>query len=243
MKEIFVFDVDGTLTPPRQKIVDEFARFFDQFATRNPVFLVSGSDLNKLKEQLPDDIFQYSEGIFTCSGAEFWSKGKLIYRRNHRFQSLLLEYLQRYVSHSPYRHKCGNHIEERPGMLNVSVVGRNAPVASRAAYHKWDNSHGERSDLVQCILRKFPNYEASASGEISVDIVPAGWNKSVALAEILKIHPNSAVTFFGDKMCEGGNDKPLADAISASPHHQAIPVKSFRDTWRYLCQLENTVAA
>ena len=43
----FIFDVDGTLTPARKQIDGEFLPFFSEFAARNDVYLVTGSDRDK----------------------------------------------------------------------------------------------------------------------------------------------------------------------------------------------------
>lgn len=47
-KEIYVFDMDGTLTPSRQPMEKEFAKWFKKFIDRNDAYLVTGSDLEKL---------------------------------------------------------------------------------------------------------------------------------------------------------------------------------------------------
>jgi len=44
MKTHYIFDVDGTLTPSRQKMDEDFSRFFLHFCTMNSVYLVTGSD-------------------------------------------------------------------------------------------------------------------------------------------------------------------------------------------------------
>ena len=48
MQKIFAFDVDGTLTNPRQPIETGFGFFFREFALANTVYLISGSDRPKL---------------------------------------------------------------------------------------------------------------------------------------------------------------------------------------------------
>ena len=45
----FLFDVDGTLTEPRQRMTEEFALFFSDWMEGKDVFLVSGSDFPKIK--------------------------------------------------------------------------------------------------------------------------------------------------------------------------------------------------
>ncbi|MDR2252151.1 MAG: hypothetical protein LBD98_04985 [Endomicrobium sp.] len=51
-KEIYVFDMDGTLTPSRQPMQKEFAKWFKKFIARNDVYLVTGSDIGKIKSQI-----------------------------------------------------------------------------------------------------------------------------------------------------------------------------------------------
>ena len=50
--KIFMFDVDGT-TPPRQKMTSKFENLFEKFVDQERVFLVSGSDIAKIRQQVP----------------------------------------------------------------------------------------------------------------------------------------------------------------------------------------------
>ena len=47
----FIFDVDGTLTPSRKKIVHEFWAPFLIFCRKHDVYLVTGSDRKKTLDQ------------------------------------------------------------------------------------------------------------------------------------------------------------------------------------------------
>ncbi|MEM8750273.1 MAG: hypothetical protein AAGF28_08215 [Pseudomonadota bacterium] len=243
MKQVFAFDVDGTLTAPRQPIDKDFESSFRCFLRSNTVFLITGSDRGKISEQLPEDLMAMCEGLFTCSGAELWRGSDLVYRKRHSFPGRLIEAAEHFIDNSPYPVRCGNHIEPRPGMLNISVVGRNASLEQRRAYHDWERTQQERSMFVASLLAEFPAYEASTGGEISIDIVPRGWTKAVARAEIEKRVPGCAITFFGDKMDTNGNDKPLADELEKFRQHRAIPVKTYKDTWEVLRSIESANAA
>ena len=68
----FLFDVDGTLTDARQPMESEFVDFFESWMNGKNVYLVSGSDLPKIKEQVPNNILEKCQGIFTCMGNRFW---------------------------------------------------------------------------------------------------------------------------------------------------------------------------
>jgi len=235
MKQAYVFDVDGTLTAPRQPIEPVFAKFFLEFARSRPVYLVSGSDLPKLREQLPQEILDACRAVFTCSGAECWEADELVYRRTHQFAPALVSACENFVSQSRYPEKVGKHLEYRTGMLNISAVGRNASVSQRHAYFEWDRRMEERARFVELInISKFP-YEASAGGEISIDIVPRGWNKSVVFKQILDDDPSHAVMFFGDRIGQGGNDRPLAKALwAAGDPHRVLPVEAWTETFQAL---------
>ena len=71
MDRIFIFDVDGTLTPSRLPMTKEFQKFFKQWIKKNKFYLVTGSDLPKLQEQMCYFDIE-AEGIFTCCGNQFW---------------------------------------------------------------------------------------------------------------------------------------------------------------------------
>ena len=47
MKNIYIFDVDGTLTPSRKMMTDDFVEFFKKWSENNIFYLVSGSDIKK----------------------------------------------------------------------------------------------------------------------------------------------------------------------------------------------------
>ena len=235
MKQTYVFDVDGTLTAPRQPIEAVFGKFFLAFAQHRSVILVSGSDLGKLQEQLPDKILNTCRAVFTCSGAERWECSRLVSRKTHEFPAELVTLCENFVAESSYPGRFGNHLEFRTGMLNVSAVGRNAAVAQREEYFAWDKASEERAQFVAQINAAALPYEASAGGQISIDIVPRGWNKSVVFDELLGEDPAQALMFFGDRIQQGGNDRPLAEAIwAAGAPHEVRPVETWPETFEQL---------
>uniref|UniRef100_A0A4X2KL17 Phosphomannomutase n=1 Tax=Vombatus ursinus TaxID=29139 RepID=A0A4X2KL17_VOMUR len=50
-----LFDVDGTLTPPRQKITKEMDDFLQKLRQKIKIGVVGGSDFEKVQEQLGDN--------------------------------------------------------------------------------------------------------------------------------------------------------------------------------------------
>jgi phosphomannomutase len=235
MESLLVFDVDGTLTGPRRRMHEDFSRFFKSICRNYPVFLVSGSDMVKLEEQLPTEVMKLVTGIFACSGNEFLMDGRHVFRMEHYFPTEVITFLEDFVEASPYQVRVGNHLETRTGTLNVSVVGRNADPKQRLDYFDYDNKDGERERLIEALAQEFPDYEANIGGQISVDITPRGWNKSRVYGELSSRYPGQSIAFFGDNMHIGGNDRPLGDAIrNSSGENQVFAVEDHYDTWRIL---------
>jgi phosphomannomutase len=216
MERLYLFDIDGTLTPPRQKMDEGFAEFFLPFAKENAVYLVTGSDIKKVKEQIDQRILMMCRGIFACSGNEFWKDGEKIYEQEFYPSHQLVTFLEQCVKDSKFPIKTGCHIEHRPGMVNFSVVGRNADITQRAKYREWDERKQERRAIAYTILverERFGDVDVSIGGEVSIDIYPRGKDKSQAVKTIRQLHEGLPVVFMGDKMGSDGNDYPAVVAL------------------------------
>lgn len=203
---IYIFDIDGTLTEPRQPATKEIIFFLDKLIATRKVYFVTGSDYIKAQEQLPNKILNNVCGVFACQGNEFYAKGKLIEKRDFAFPQKLLDELQTFLDYSEYSIATGCHFEFRPAMLNFSIVGRNATPKQRQHYFDWDTLHGQRNAIAAHVNENYDNIEALQGGMISLDITPIGANKSQILHRLEGAHP---ISFFGDKMYAGGNDYPL----------------------------------
>ena len=222
MNKIYIFDVDGTLTPSRQKMTEEFARFFDVWTNENDYYLVTGSDKQKTQEQITHAYIDRACGLFTCCGNQFWKEGptqqwpsdwRLIYENKFDIPDDLLKYLEDTLDGSDYPIKAGNHIEDRGSMINFSMVGRRCSLQERKDYFEYDKLTGERQEIAKYIRQNWQDLDAVIGGEISIDIYPKGNDKSQVLEHIEKNHPTGEIIFIGDRIEGGGNDYPLAELM------------------------------
>jgi phosphomannomutase len=222
----FIFDVDGTLTPSRRSIDTEFQRFFLDFIYANQVYLVTGSDSDKTIEQLGQDIFNQVARVYNCNGTDTWERGVNTYTNEwiipHNAKSWLTEKLEE----SSFPLRTGNHIEERPGMVNFSIVGRNATMGERKLYVQYDQKDNERSLIAKLFNKEFPTLQATVGGDTGFDIAPIGLDKSQIMKDFNK---DDQIYFFGDMMELGGNDYPLAIKVS-----DPIQVSDWKETKEYL---------
>ena len=222
MDRIFIFDVDGTLTPSRLPMTKEFQKFFKQWIKKNKFYLVTGSDLPKLQEQMCFFDIE-AERIFTCCGNQMWipnpsvpiQSADLIYDNKFKVPRKLNKLLGTILSNSRYPHRYGNHIEDRGSMVNFSIVGRDCTQEQREEYFEWDKENGERKIIANAVKEKFPDLDAVIGGQISIDIYPKGNDKSQVLnvIEQERLVPPSEYIFIGDGIENYGNDYPLAELM------------------------------
>jgi len=233
----FIFDVDGTLTPSRRTIDADFAVFFTDFCANNDVYLVTGSDREKTLEQLGDEICSLVKRLYNCSGCDVWEGETNVRRSDWKLNPKTRSWLELRLKESKFPLRTGNHIEERTGMINFSIVGRNATLGERQLYVKHDQLYEERDKIAFDFNETFSKLEARPGGDTGIDIAPKGSDKSQILKDFSK---DDFLYFFGDRMDIGGNDEPLARAIKRGYTFQ---VTDWKDTYNKLKNLNKEKSA
>ena len=196
-KSKYIFDVDGTITPSRKKIHEDFWAPFLIFCRNHDVYLVTGSDREKTVEQVGLDIFYTAKRVYNCSGSDVYVKDVNVYRDDWTLPEDVREYLQEELDSSKFPIRTGLHFEERPGGLNFSILGRGSGVnhIEREEYVKWDITTGERKSIADRIRNKFPDIEVNIGGETGMDLAGLGRNKSQILRDF---GTDDKLYFFGD---------------------------------------------
>lgn len=232
----FIFDVDGTLTPSRGVIDPQFKEFFLEFIEKQAVWLVTGSDYPKTLEQLGRDICENVVTVYNCSGNDTFFKGKRVNTKPFNPPQELYDLMHGWLQTSSFPLRMGNHIEERAGTINFSIIGRPyeppLTLGERKLYIKHDLENRERESIAYQINYEFPDVTATVGGETGVDIYRKGGDKSQILDDFDA--PYNDIYFFGDKMEVGGNDYPLGKNLKPE---NVFPVKDWRDTWYKLREI------
>ncbi len=232
---ICLFDMDGTLTPPRKKAEFKIVRKLKELAKFATVGIVTGSDYDYIMQQC--DVLMEIGGIpldrlelFPCNGTKHYTYSgsgyqlvwdanmiEAIGRDNYNclIQSLIGNQLTISCQHSlPYT---GNFFQYRGSMLNWCPIGRQAGDEERAAWCKADDEFDIREaymkQIKSMIERKDMDVTVALGGSTSFDIYPKGWDKTYVLKHLEKFNN---VYFVGDRCQEGGNDKALYDVLQKS---------------------------
>ena len=223
----FIFDVDGTLTPSRQKIEVDFLSFFSNFASNNDVYLVTGSDRKKTVEQVTHDLYCTCKRVYNCSGSDVYEGDENIYRDDWELPEEVERFLQDELDYSQFPIRNGNHIERRPGGVNFSILGRAPdPFLGRKEYVDWNRDTNEREDIADRLRNQFPDLSVALGGQTGIDIGPIGSDKSQILRDF---RLGQEIHFFGDRMEKGGNDHSLGEAVKDMGGYSHC-VKDWKDT-------------
>ena len=236
-----LFDMDGTITDARQLITQDVADSLRSIPPGVKKYLVTGSDMVKVEEQIPTDILlEVFDRVYTCNGtrvhncnldmddehgaleAELIHKVSLTDHYSEADINHILSVLLKTASDTHTKIKTGTFVEWRDSQINFSVVGRNCTSEQRDDYIQWDKKSGERSKIVEKLRKEFKGWGLSfrLGGQISIDITREGWDKSYAFNNMLE-SPDQCV-FFGDKICKDGNDLDIAMKC-ALYHHIESP--------------------
>jgi len=229
MKKIVLFDMDGTLTPAREKMTIKMCQKLGELQQQDfEIGIVTGSDMDYLKQQcdilhgfspVSADLIHY----MPCNGTKYYrlinNKFKNIYEldmkenigeNNYNQLIRIVLSLQSTIANSyPEMPLTGNFISYRGSMLNWCPIGRSATTESRIKWARFERRYEIRNTWHK-ILRQalnqidLENIVIKLGGETSFDIYPEGWDKTYAFKNFKDYEK---IYFIGDR-CQRyvGND-------------------------------------
>jgi phosphomannomutase len=249
MNSIVLFDMDGTLTPPRSKM-ESFVlnplRDLQKFAD---IGIVTGSDYDYIMQQCEavfdigglklDNLY-----LFPCNGTKRYVWKNCSYRKTYDVE--MIEKIgkedYRYIMQSlfalqlsmsiTFELPCtGTFFDYRGSMLNWCPIGRLAESEDREAWIKLDLKHKIREkylkEIRDAIDKKNIKVDVTLGGSTSFDLYPAGWDKTY-VTEHLQDYEN--IIFVGDACDPSGNDYTLYTLLKDGENTQSFRVDSPQDT-------------
>jgi len=236
MKNIVLFDMDGTLTKPRKVMESNIIPALRELAKHSEIGIVTGSDYDYVHQQigmlLERSELRYRIHILPCNGTKYYPPPNIAnseYRIAHqvnmreklgetRFRAVISFLLQRQNLISLYDIPfTGHHVDYRGSLINWCPIGRNATEADRKKFVEFDNRNSSsfREDEIRGfnvrVIRDMGinNITIKMGGDTSFDIFPTGWDKTYCLRHF----PNHRHYFVGDRCEESGNDWELYEAL------------------------------
>ena len=126
----------------------EFQKYFMDFCEDNFVYLITGSDREDNRTSGYRHLLLGRQS-HNCSGNHVFEQSKEVYKTDWKLPDPAAFFLLDKLQNSKFYRKTGNHIEERTGTVNFSVVGRKCNFEERVMYREWDEHKNERRIIAE----------------------------------------------------------------------------------------------
>jgi phosphomannomutase len=223
MKQLIVFDLDGTLAESKSALDTEMSALLHDLLGIIKVAVISGGDWPQFEKQLlsnlsHDDRLNNLFLLPTC-GTKFykykahnWEK---IYSEDFTSDEKkeIIDSLTKALEKTGLKEKniWGKLIEDRGSQITFSALGQQAPLAEKV---KWDPDFSKRKKIKAILDSSLPGFSVHMGGTTSVDITKPGIDKAYGIA---KLKDNLGIAlqnmiFIGDALFPRGNDYPAKEA-------------------------------
>lgn len=249
MKELVVFDLDGTLAESKSPIDSEMSRLLSSLLGIVKVAVISGGAWRQFETQVlahlsRDDSLKGLSLLPTC-GTKFYAYGstwELLYSEDFTAaeRTKIIGALKQATASSQRETEkvWGEVIEDRGSQITFSALGQQAPLDEKK---KWDPQFEKRKKIKATLDKLIPEFTVRLGGTTSVDVTKHGIDKAYGirkLRDVLHIAIDKMI-FIGDAVFPGGNDYPAKEAGA-----QSIEVRDPHETKRIIeaiiaCQEES----
>jgi phosphomannomutase len=222
MKELIVFDLDGTLAESKSPLDAEMATLIGRLLMVTKVAVISGGAWPQFQKQilthLPDDGRLERLSLLPTCGTKFYRRNgvwKLLYSEDFSRDDSdkIVASLKKAFAESGFRPaQCwGDVIEDRGSQITLSALGQDAPLEAKKG---WDADFSKRTTIKGILEPLIPGFSVHLGGATSIDITRPGIDKAYGIGKLREIlHIDIAdMLFVGDAVFPGGNDYPAKEA-------------------------------
>jgi phosphomannomutase len=222
MKNLIVFDLDGTLAKSKAALDDEMAALLGRLLEVIKVAIISGGDFPQFQKQvlghLPTGSNLGNLSLLPTSGTKFFTydgEWRKLYSEDlsDAQKKTIEDSLEKTVAQTGFQPKqtWGERIEDRGTQITYSALGQQAPLDAKAT---WDPDFSKRKQIKSILDKILPDFSVRLGGTTSIDVTRAGIDKAYGirkLRDVLHI-PIARMLFIGDALFPGGNDYPARQA-------------------------------
>ena len=226
MKQLIVFDLDGTLAESKSAIDPEMAQLLDRLLGVVQVAVISGGAWPQFEKQLlahlSHDEYRQNLSLLPACGTKFYSyeaAWEPLYSEDFTAaeKAKIIASLQATIASSAGKPAkvWGDTIEDRGSQITYSALGQQAPLTEKK---QWDPEFTKRRKLEAVLHTLIPEFSVRLGGATSIDVTRQGIDKGYGirkLRDILHIAIDEMI-FVGDAIFPGGNDYPAKEAGALS---------------------------
>jgi phosphomannomutase len=222
MKQLVIFDLDGTLSKSKSALDDEMADLLVRLLGIVKVAVISGGAWPQFEKQvlsrLAHDAPLNNLSILPTCGTKFFrfdGAWRELYSEDFSAaeRDRIIAALNKAIEQSGFRAKqhWGDLIEDRGSQITFSALGQDAVLAEK---EKWDPDFKKRRRIKATLEPLIPGFAINLGGSTSIDVTRPGIDKAYGvrkLQETLGIAIEDMI-FVGDAIFPGGNDYPAKQA-------------------------------
>jgi HAD superfamily hydrolase (TIGR01484 family) len=222
LKELIVFDLDGTLAESKSSLDAEMAALLHKLLGTVKVAVISGGNWPQFEKQLlsnlpHDERFANLSLLPTCGTKFFQYTGewKKLYSEDFTAdeKSKIISSFEKAVEAAGYKVQkvWGEVIEDRGSQITFSALGQQAPLVEK---EKWDPDFSKRKKIKAILDPLIPEFTVRLGGSTSIDVTKLGIDKAYGIRKLrdtLGIALKEMI-FIGDALFVGGNDYPAIEA-------------------------------
>ncbi len=222
MKDLIIFDLDGTLAESKSPLDAEMSALLGRLLKAVKVAVISGGAWPQFEKQLlaklPPDARLEALSILPTCGTRFYSyDGKWVELYAEDFtnqqKTKIIAALKSTLETSGFETQkhWGEVIEDRGSQITLSALGQDAPLAEKKM---WDPDFAKRKIIKSMLEKSIPEFSVQLGGSTSIDVTKPGIDKAYGirkLRETLGVAIKDML-FVGDAIFPGGNDYPAKTA-------------------------------
>ncbi|GAC70850.1 HAD-IIB family hydrolase [Gordonia soli] len=233
---LVMFDLDDTLAASKSPMSDEMVELFRRTLEKGLVCIISGGRFEQFQSQVLARLGVFDAignlHLMPTNGTQYvrWSgQGwETVYAENltDEEKKRTFEILEEGARELGLwtDDTWGPILEDRGSQVTYSALGQAAPVDAKAA---WDPDGSKKESLRAYAAQRLGDLEVRSGGSTSVDVTRKGIDKAYGAGRLMEILDLGVgdILFFGDRLDEGGNDRPVQQLGIESIH-----VHGFTDT-------------
>jgi phosphomannomutase len=222
MKELIVFDLDGTLAESKSALDAEMATLLGGLLAVVRVAIISGGGWPQFDRQVlahldADEKLDRLSLLPTCGTKFFRWDGdwKELYSEDltDDEKKKIVASLTRAMESTGVKagRTWGEQIEDRGSQITLSALGQQAPLEEKKA---WDPDFAKRKAMKEVLDTLIPEFSVRLGGATSVDVTKPGIDKAYGIGKLRDILGVTIeeMLFVGDALFPGGNDYPAKEA-------------------------------
>jgi len=222
MKNLIVFDLDGTLAESKSALDAEMSTLLGALLGIVKVAVISGGNWPQFETQLLANLHQDEHltnlSILPTCGTKFYqykSGWENLYSEDFTDQekAKIISSLKKAIELSGFKVErvWGEPIEDRGSQITYSALGQEAPLVEKK---KWDPDFAKRQKIKAVLDTLIPEFSVHLGGATSIDVTKPGIDKAYGIRKLRDILGISIqeMLFIGDALFPGGNDYPAREA-------------------------------